>query len=162
MLVDPNEPRRVKILIIGHPGAGKTNIMLRYFKNTFDEEYKPTSGSHVANRNFNYRKTKLDVEVLEIGGGSINALIPQTFHGTRMADVGAAGLVFCFDCSDRKSFGALDEWIDKTEQFLDVKGLVGILAATKNDRERVVTEEEAKNFARMKKLVRLFDFLDIL
>ena len=62
-------------------GTGKTNIMLRYFKNTFDEEYKPTNGSHVANRNFNYRKTKLDVEVLEIGGHSLNVLIPQTFHG---------------------------------------------------------------------------------
>lgn len=81
MLVDPNEPRRVKILMIGNPGVGKTNIMLRYFKNTFDEEYQPTNGSNMATRNFNYRKTKLEVEVLEIGGKCLNCLIPQTFHG---------------------------------------------------------------------------------
>jgi hypothetical protein len=47
----------------------------------------------------------------------------------------------------------LEEWIEKTEQFLDVKGLVGILASTKNDLPRAVNEEEAKNFARIKKLV---------
>lgn len=61
--------------------------------------------------------------------------------------------MFCFDSSDRASFTALEEWIEKTEQFLDVKGLVGILASNKNDIQRVVNEDEAKNFARLKKLV---------
>ena len=58
-----------------------------------------------------------------------------------------------FDCSDRDSFAALEEWIEKTEQFLDVKGLVGVVAATKTDLERQISDEEAKNFARLKKLV---------
>ena len=61
--------------------------------------------------------------------------------------------MFSFDCTDRESFTALEEWIEKTEGFLDVKGLVSVLAATKTDLERTVTEEEAKNFARLKKLV---------
>lgn len=81
MLVDTNEPRRIKIMLIGSPGAGKTCLMLKYFKNQFEEEYRPTNGTNMANRNFNYRKTKLDVEVLEIGGQSLGSLIPQTFHG---------------------------------------------------------------------------------
>jgi small GTP-binding protein len=81
MLVDPNEPRRIKIMMIGSPNAGKTSVMLRYFRNTFEEQYKPTNGSNMATRNFNYRKTKLDVEVLEVAGSAITALIPQTFHG---------------------------------------------------------------------------------
>jgi small GTP-binding protein len=155
MLVDSNEPRRVKILIIGNPGVGKSSVMLRYFKNVFEEEYLPTNGSNMAMRNFNYRKTKLEVEVLEIGGRCLSTLIPQTFHGSLFSS-GAAGLVFCFDGSERASFTALEEWIEKTEQFLDVKGLVGILASNKNDLPREVNEDEAKNFARMKKLVDQF------
>ena len=81
MLVDPNEARRVKILMIGHTGAGKTDIMLRYFKNEFDGDSKPTNGSYVARKAFKYRSTKVDVEVVEIGGNSMRSLMPQTFHG---------------------------------------------------------------------------------
>lgn len=66
---------------------------------------------------------------------------------------GAAGLVFLFDCTDKDSFQALEEWIEKTEGFLDVKGLVGVITATKSDLEREISEEEAKNYARLKKLV---------
>ena len=76
------DAKRIKILVLGSAGSGKTNLLLRYFKNTFDESYQPTSGSHMANRKFNYKKSQLDVEVLEIGGKSINSLMPQTFHGT--------------------------------------------------------------------------------
>jgi small GTP-binding protein len=140
------EPKRVKILILGNVGSGKTNLLLRYFKNTFDEHTEPTNGSYLANRKFNYKKSQLDVEVLEIGGGSMHSLIPQTFHGT-------SGLVFVYDCSSKESFTGLQEWIQKAEQFLDVKGLVGVVAATKCDLEKDISEEDGKKFAKLNKLV---------
>ena len=67
-------------------------------------------------------------------------------------NIGTAGVIFTFDSSNRDSFNALDEWIEKTEHFIDVKGLVGVIAALKCDADRCVTDEEAKNYARMKKL----------
>jgi GTPase SAR1 family protein len=75
------ELKRIKILLMGQPNTGKTNLMLRYFKNGFDENYEPTQGTHMATRKFNYKKSQLDVEVLEIGGAALKNLIPQTLHG---------------------------------------------------------------------------------
>ena len=80
-MIDTTDDKRIKILVLGHVGSGKTNLLLRYFTNKYEQEYQPTNGSHMANRKFNYKKSQLDVEVLEIGGHSINSLIPQTFHG---------------------------------------------------------------------------------
>ena len=75
------DARRIKILLLGSAKSGKTALMMRYFKNTFEEEYTPTPGSNMASRKFNYKKSQLDVEVLEIGGKSINSLMAQPFHG---------------------------------------------------------------------------------
>ena len=80
-MAEVNDLRRIKILFLGQPDTGKTNLMLRYFKNTFEEKYEPTNGSHMASRKFSYKKTQLDVEVLEIGGNSLKNLMSQTFHG---------------------------------------------------------------------------------
>lgn len=76
------DARRIKILLLGSAKSGKTALMMRYFKNTFEEEYTPTPGSNMASRKFNYKKSQLDVEVLEIGGKSINSLMAQPFHGS--------------------------------------------------------------------------------
>ena len=62
------DAKRIKILVLGSAGSGKTNLLLRYFKNTFDENYQPTSGSYMANRKFNYKKSQLEVEVLDVLG----------------------------------------------------------------------------------------------
>jgi len=71
---------------------------------------------------------------------------------------GTAGIVFTFDCSNRESFKGVEEWIEKAEQHLDVKGLVSVLASTKTDLEKEVGDEEAKNYAKSKKLVNLHNF----
>ena len=141
-----SDRKLVKILLLGDSGCGKTCLMLRYFKSIFNEEHTPTAGSNMASRKFNYKNSQLNVEVLELGGTSLNTLIPQTFHGT-------TGITFLYDSTNRESFANVATWMARTEQFLDVGNIVGVLAATKSDLPRVVSEEEAKLFAKQKKLV---------
>lgn len=146
-------PRVVKILLLGDSGSGKTALMMRYFKSTFDESYTPTAGSNMAARKFNYKNTHLNVEVLELGGSTGSNLIPQTFHGSLSLSKGTSGIIFLYDSTQPKSFDEVANWIKNAENFLDIQGIVPVLCAAKSDLPRGVVDERAKAFAKENKLV---------
>ena len=55
-----SSPRLLKIVLVGEPKCSKTNIISQFFRNSFEEEYKPTTGveftpGNVAIDGVNYR-----------------------------------------------------------------------------------------------------------
>ena len=135
-----DEPFRIKILILGASNSGKTNILLKHFKNTFSVDQAPTSGSFYVTRDMKYKKTTLKIEVLEIGGSSLESAPQQAFHGV-------SGVIFVYDSTEKESFDALPSWIHKADDHCEIKDLVSIIVANKSDLEAKVDEEKAAEFA---------------
>ena len=138
---------RIKVLMVGSSGSGKTNILLRHFKNTFNEEQKPTQGSFYVSRKMKYKKSFLEIEVIEVGGSAFNSVAPQAFHGV-------SGIIFVYDNSSKESFEQVKKWHDKANQYLEVRDIMGILVAAKSDLLEAVEESQAQELASDLKLVR--------
>jgi small GTP-binding protein len=88
----------VKLVIIGDSAVGKTNILLRFV----NEEYKQ---NHITTIGVDFK-----VKVVPIDGLNIKMQIWDTAGQERFKTItetynkGAAGVIFVYSVSDRKSF----------------------------------------------------------
>ena len=89
----------LKVIIIGDSGVGKSNIMLRYTKDTFDDTKEPTIGA-----DFFLKVVKLDerravkLQIWDTAG-------QEKYRGMTIAYYkGAHGVMIVYDISDRTSF----------------------------------------------------------
>ena len=60
--------KALKIVVIGDEGVGKTSLILRYVKNRFTEDYKPTLGADFAIKEFKLNGTNIKIYLWDIGG----------------------------------------------------------------------------------------------
>ncbi len=112
---DPPPERRVmrrKVCLVGEQGVGKTSLIHRFVRGTFDESYLRTLGASVA-------KKTVDVAIGEGGFVQVEMVIldimgKQTFlHVFEDAYLtGAAGIVAVFDLTRRRTLQELPRWIE--------------------------------------------------
>jgi Ras-related protein Rab-11A len=100
-----------KIVLIGDPGVGKSNICLRYMKNDFKEESKTTIGVE-----FQAKKITTD------DGKTIKAQIWDTAGEEKYKSVtqayfrGAVGALLIYDITDEKTFKNAADWLRRLHE----------------------------------------------
>lgn len=123
---------------------GKSNILLKYTKNKFDQNLNPTIGIEFAKKRFIIPKTNLaiNLNIWDTAGA-------ETFKSiTRAYYKGAVGALLVFDLTDRETFIEVGSWL-KDLQDNTVCNIVKLLVGNKCDREdkRQVTKDEAIEYA---------------
>ena len=131
-----------KIIIIGDSGVGKSSILKRAVKNTFDESYQNTIGFEFLLMHFSANDLKIKLQIWDTcGQETYRSLVQGFFRNTSLA-------IIVYDISDKKSYESLDIWLKdlraQTDQELPI-----FIIGNKFDKEneRQVTYKEAKEFS---------------
>lgn len=99
------DPRRVKILMLGDSGVGKSSLMLRYTADTFSTDLIGTVGVNFKNKKVHINDECLMVQVWDTAGQEQFHRITSSYYKS------AHGIMVVFDVSDKKSQENVEYWI---------------------------------------------------
>ena len=132
-----------KVVIIGDTSVGKTSIIVRYVKNTFSENFKPTIGCD------NYKKEVDMGSVQQVmmliwdtaGQERFRGLVSSYYNETKC-------VIIVYDITNKTSFENLNAWRDEINKFAE-KDILVVMVGNKTDAQdkREVPRDEAEAFA---------------
>ena len=134
-----------KIILIGDPGTGKTNILSKYIKNKFDDNSKATVGVELSTKSFTINNNIVNTQIWDTAGQERYRSLTKAYYK------GALGALVVYDITNKTTFDNTDKWIYDLRISAEEKISI-ILIGNKNDLEdkRVVSkengEEKAKSF----------------
>ena len=136
-----------KLAVVGGGGVGKSALTVQFIQNIFVEEYDPTIED-------SYRKhAKVDettcfLEILDTAGQEEYKALRDQYMRT------GDGFVMVFSVIDRKTFEEINEFYEQILRVKDTDAFPMCLVGNKCDleSERVISQDEAKNFAKELKI----------
>lgn len=109
---------RGKICILGDPGVGKTSLVLKFVKNQFPNEYKPTLGADFLQKIItNESLPELGENILELVIWDIAG--QRSYEMDKMTDYylqGSNGYILVYDVTEKESLKNLEKWNKKISQ----------------------------------------------
>ena len=137
-----------KIIIIGDPDVGKSNILLRYTKNEFQTEENPTIGADFFSKNIKVEDTTIKLQIWDTAGQDHFRSIVKSYYK------GINGAMVVYDITRKDSFNNITKWLKEIENNCTQTDLPIVIAGNKKDLEedRQVLTEEAATFAKEKGL----------
>eukprot|EP00794_Sanderia_malayensis_P016749 gene16749-18443_t len=132
-----------KVIFIGDAGVGKSSIIRKICKGTFDNERVPTSAPDCQRKIVTVGKQSLTLNLWDtVGQERFNSLPPSYF---RKADV----VVLVYDLIKNVSFTSIRSWIKTIFEYVDENVLL-VLCGNKTDLDhrRQVKEENAIKLAK--------------
>ena len=140
--------KEVKIILLGNSSVGKTSIINRYIKNTFNMNITSSLGSQ------NFEK------VIQKGEETYKLIIWDTtgqekYNSLTNLFINKSNIVILtYSIDNIKSFIGLDYWYNFIEEKLEknkyILAVVGNKSDLINDKEEEVMEEEGKEYAKEK------------
>jgi small GTP-binding protein len=132
----------LKVVVIGESGVGKTCLLIRFVRDTFDEDTQSTLGIEFLSKIIQTETRRIQLQLWDTAGQELFRTVTRGYYR------GSAGALVLFDLSNRDSFDNVERWLQ------DVKSVarddvVLILIGNKSDLEekRQVSKEEAADFA---------------
>ena len=141
----------IKIILLGDSGVGKTNIILRYLKDEFNQNSISTIGTTFGVKELIRNNIAYNLNIWDTTGQEVYRSVTKLFiQGAKIVI-----LVYCID--QKKSFESLDYWYNSIMEICGenvVLGIVGNKIDLFDDEEKVeVTEEEGQKYADEKKAI---------
>jgi Ras-related protein Rab-8A len=134
-----------KIVLTGDSGTGKTNLVTRFARNTFTDEFITTVGV-----DFLLQTLTIDEKIEMKCQISDNAGVEHYGVGTKRMPYyrGAQGIMVVCDLTNRSSFDNLSLWLELINRHADKDATICIVANKADlEEERVVTRKELKALA---------------
>lgn len=141
-------PDQLKILLCGEGNVGKTSLIHRYVKGTFEGTYKATIGVDLFQKLIKIDEEEVSLQIWDLAGQSVFQKIRPRFFAK------ANGALFAFDLTMPSSFQNLNTWISDLRES---EGLVPtILLGNKMDLldMKAVSDEEITAFVENKSEVK--------
>ena len=133
---------KLKLIVVGNQGTGKTSILNRFVSETFDENYQATIGLDFHSKNITIHDQDVRLIIYDTAGQEkFRSLIPMYIREAQI-------ILFIYDISDKESFDSIPKWIQQVNDVIN-KEVVFALIGNKLDLEsnRKVTFEEGKKLA---------------
>ena len=140
--------KEIKVILLGDTGVGKTSIINRYINNKFDPDNDNTLSSsfstkEIIKNDVLYRLNLWDT----IGQEKYNAITNILIKGSNI-------VILVYSVDSFSSFENIDFWYNSVKDILQEDKYVLAIVGNKSDLikedEAVVSEEEAKNYAKGK------------
>ena len=140
--------KEIKVILLGDTGVGKTSIINRYINNKFDPDNDNTLSSsfstkEVIKNDVLYRLNLWDT----IGQEKYNAITNILIKGSNI-------VILVYSVDSLSSFENIDFWYNNIKDILQedkyILAIVGNKSDLINEDESIVSEEEARNFAKGK------------
>ena len=140
--------KEIKVILLGDTGVGKTSIINRYINNKFDPDNDNTLSSsfstkEVIKNDVLYRLNLWDT----IGQEKYNAITNILIKGSNI-------VILVYSVDSFSSFENIDFWYNNVKDILQEDKYILAIVGNKSDLikedEAVVSEEEARNYAKGK------------
>jgi small GTP-binding protein len=132
---------RVKLLILGDSGVGKSSILLRYTEQKFNHSHITTIGLDFKSKTIEIDGKQIELQVWDTAGHEKYRVITHTYYQ------GSAGVILAYDCSDQKSFDNATKWVEQIRNNLQ-DDVPKVLVACKVDRpDRKISRSDGENLA---------------
>jgi len=141
-----NDYNNFKIIIIGDSGVGKSSILKRAVKGTFDPNYQATVGFEFLLLYYIVNDYKIKLQIWDTCGEEMYRSLVQGFYrNTSLA-------VLVYDISNKESYEGLDVWLKDIRSRLNEEVPI-FIAGNKSDLEdeRKITSDEAKEFSKTRR-----------
>ena len=129
-----------KMILIGDSGVGKSNILLKYLKNEFQQNTKATVGVEFGTKTVEIDNKKIKVQIWDTAGQERYRSITSAYYK------GAKGAFIVYDITRKASFENIDKWIEDLKSNGD-KNVSIMLIGNKSDladKREVQTDEGIK------------------
>ncbi|KAG0459140.1 hypothetical protein HPP92_022268 [Vanilla planifolia] len=143
-IYDANDPRniRVKLVLLGDSGVGKSCIVLRFVRGQFDPTSKVTVGASFLSKTIALGDSTIKLEIWDTAGQERYAALAPLYYR------GAAVAVVVYDITSSDSFLKAQYWVKELQKHGSpdaVMALVGNKADLKENRR--VSAQEAVDYA---------------
>jgi len=128
-----------KIILVGDPSVGKTNLTIRFCENVFGNQYVGTIGIDFKVRTVEVDGKKIKLQIWDTAGQERFQVITQVYYR------GSHGVMFVFDISDHFTFEHIRNWMQSFDEVTGCetkKMIVGNKADKFNDRQVQYHEAE--------------------
>jgi small GTP-binding protein len=152
---DENEEKEpIKVILLGDSGVGKTNIILRYLKNEFNQNSTSTIGTTFGVKELNRNNITYNLNIWDTTGQEMYRSVTKLF-------IQGSKIVILVYSIDRKStFESLNFWCDSINEICGENVILAIVA-NKMDLfdqgddgdDDFISEEEGRKFAEGKKAI---------
>ncbi len=95
---------RLKLVVVGDPGVGKTSTILRFTDNAFLRTYVPTLGVSITEKLFNTQSGMIEMILWDIAGQAKFETMRRHFYQ------GSEAILLIFDLTNRTSFISIKNW----------------------------------------------------
>lgn len=138
--------KRLKIVLIGDSGSGKTSIAVKFCTNEFTRQYTPTAGIDFFLKNITVGSYKnVNLHLWDVGGLAL--------HGNMLDKyVFAANIILLvYDITNSSSFEILDEWTNKIRRINESMEETPLMALVGNkcdvEHQRTVKKDKSHRYA---------------
>ena len=128
-----------KILLIGDPNVGKSSLLLRFADDTFESSYLSTIGVDFKIRTVNVGGKTIKLQIWDTAGQERFRTITSSYYRN------AHGIFIVYSIDNIQSFENVDSWLREVNRYSD--DTAKILIGNKADSNRVVSKEEAEEYA---------------
>ena len=139
---------KLKLIVVGNQGTGKSCILNRFVNETFEENYEATIGLDFQSKNITIHDQDVRLIIYDTAGQEkFRSLIPMYIREAQI-------ILFIYDISDEESFNSIPKWIKEVKEVLKEE-VVFVLIGNKIDLEsqRKVSFEDGKKFAEQNNFV---------
>jgi Ras-related protein Rab-6A len=133
---------KLKLIVVGNQGTGKSCILNRFVNETFEENYQATIGLDFQSKNVTIHDQDVRLILYDTAGQEkFRSLIPMYIREAQI-------ILLIYDITDRESFDSMPKWIQEVLQVKNSEA-VFVLIGNKIDLEdkRQISSEEGKKFA---------------
>ncbi|XP_044577754.1 ras-related protein Rab-28-like [Cotesia glomerata] len=139
--------KRLKVVLVGDSGAGKTSIATRFCNDEFTRQYSPTAGIDFFMKNLSLGPYKnVNIFVWDVGGLSLRGAMLDKY--VYCAEI----ILLVYDVTNSSSFEILDEWIavineinDKQKENKPLMVIIGNKCDM--DHQRTVKRDKSHRYA---------------
>ena len=138
----------LKYIVIGDSSVGKSNILLRYTHNQFNEEYQSTIGVEFGAKNINLNNKIYRIQIWDTAGQENFRSITRAYYKNSVC------ALFVYYITKRESFENVLSWIQDCRN-QSPKTIIMVLVGNKNDLEnlREVSYDEGEEFAKNNNMI---------
>ena len=99
------EDYKLKLVVVGDSGVGKTNLIKRFANNTFNSNSKATVGVEFLSKSFKINNRVFKIEMWDTAGQERYKSITAAYYK------GAKGALVVYDITSKLSFENLDKYL---------------------------------------------------
>ena len=144
MLTNPET--RLKVVLLGDAGVGKTAIIRRYYEDKFNDILESTYNASFIEKVINVENKKIVLELWDTVGQEAYRSLTKIF--TKNARI----IILVYDVTSKETFNSLNYWYDYISKETDGNIILGVAGnktdlILEEDHTEEVSQEEGKNFA---------------